>query len=388
MMRAIDFTTLKQKSLMRAGVISTPHGNIETPAFIVASTKAAVKAMTVDQVKELGGQAILANTYHLVLQPGAEIIEKAGGLSEFMNWKGPTFTDSGGFQIMSLPKVKITEEGVEFRSHIDGRKLFMSPASSMLAQHQIGADIHMAFDCPIGYGYRDIDGYEAAKSAMDLTHRWAIASYAEHNFINGNHAKNGEPLQGLFGVVQGGRFDDLRAESARFFADGIIEFDGFGIGGMYSSEDASLLKTVNEILPENKPRHWLGMGAEPRDIFVGVENGVDTFDCVAPTRQARNGALYTHDGRMNIRNAGYREDFGPIDEECRCPVCSNGYTRAYISHLFRAGEMLGSTLASIHNEFFVVNLTSRVRESILDGSFDEFKAVFLERYYSGAGSRG
>lgn len=365
------FEIIKEAGLARIGKIKTVHGEITTPAFVVAATKAAVKALTVDQVQELGGQAILANTYHLMLQPGTTVIEQSGGLAEFMNWQGPSFTDSGGFQIMSLPGVRIDKDGVEFRSHIDGSLLRMSPEISMRAQHEIGADIRMAFDCPIGYGFKNPLSHEAAAEAMQLTHDWASRCLAEHaHFVDGSM---------LCGVVQGGKFDDLRRASAEFMAG--QDFCGYAVGGMYSSEDAGLLKLVNQILPRERPRHWLGMGAEPRDLFVGVENGIDTFDCVAPTRQARNGALYTFDGRINIRNAEYRGDFGPIDAECQCPVCQAGYTRAYLAHLFRAGEILAATLASVHNEFFVVDLTRRIRQSLLDGNFQEFKEKILNRYY-------
>ncbi|MDR0887460.1 MAG: tRNA guanosine(34) transglycosylase Tgt [Candidatus Nomurabacteria bacterium] len=376
----LDFEIKKKNGLMRAGEITTPHGKIMTPAFIVAGTKAAVKAMSVPQVQDLGGQAILSNTYHLMLQPGVSVIAEAGGLAKFMGFDGATFTDSGGFQIMSLPKVKIKNDEVIFRSHINGEKLTISPRISMQAQHQIGADIHMAFDCPIGYGSTDT-ARENAEKTLRITHDWAAQSLAEHSRLNAEHLVRGENTQALFGVVQGGEFEDLRAKSARFFAS--MDFDGFGIGGMYVAEKSrKFLQIVDEILPDEKPRHWLGMGAEPIDIFTGVELGIDTFDCVAPTRQARNGALYTFSGRLNIGNAKYKTDFAPIDSECQCAVCQGGITRAYLSHLFRAGELLAFTLASIHNEFFVVNLTSRIRQSVLDGSFRELRDNFLGKYYN------
>jgi len=279
---------------------------------------------------------------------------------------------------MSIPEVKISEEGARFRSHIDGAELIMTPESSMRAQHEIGADVHMAFDCPIGYGETD-NSARSAEATMELTHAWAERCLAEHEILNCGHSEKGEVLQGLYGVVQGGEFEDLRGKSAEFFAE--RDFDGYGIGGMYVAERSEpFLKIVNSILPEEKPRHWLGMGAEPVDFFVGVENGVDTFDCVAPTRQARNGALYTRDGRMNITNSRFRQDFGAIDAECGCYTCQN-HSRAYLRHLFKAGEVLGLVLASIHNEFFVVQLVEEIREKIINGGFGEFRREFLGRYY-------
>jgi len=372
----------------RVGVIKTPHGEIQTPAFIGAATKATVKALTTPQLDDLGVQAVLANTYHLLLQPGVDLIEKAGGLAKFMGYNKPTFTDSGGFQIMSLPGVKVSNwvasspaashndmyDGVLFKSHIDGKKLEMTPESSMQAQHKIGADIHMAFDCPIGYGDSDT-GRVSAEKTMAITHDWADRCLAEHQSLN---SKN-KTKQALFGVVQGGKFEDLRRSSAEFFAE--RDFDGYAIGGMYTAaEGAKFLPMINQILPEDKPRHWLGMGAEPRDFFTGIENGIDTFDCVAPTRQARNGALYTRDGRINMLNAKYKNDFSPIDDECGCYTCQN-HTAAYLRHLFKANEILAMTLASIHNEYFVVNLVDQIRRSIIDGSFAEFRDKWLGRYY-------
>ncbi|MDR2063902.1 MAG: tRNA guanosine(34) transglycosylase Tgt [Candidatus Nomurabacteria bacterium] len=366
----MDFAIEKQNGLMRTGVIKTPHGVIETPAFVVAGTRAAVKALTVAEVATLGGQAILANTYHLLLQPGVDLIEKAGGLAQFMGFLGPTFTDSGGFQIMSLPKVRVTGEGVIFRSHIDGRELRMTPEISMEAQRKIGADIHMAFDLPVGYdGEAD---FAKTKHALTTTHAWALRCLEAHQ---------GKSFAGqaLYGVVQGGKFAELRKQSADFFA--ALPFFGYGIGSIYNAKEAEgLLKIMHQILPAERPRHLLGMGAEPVDLFVGVENGVDTFDCVAPTRQARNGALYTLDGRINIKNAKYREDFAPIDAECNCYCCKN-YNRAYLRHLFQTGELLGLTLASIHNEYFVVQLVQKIRESIQNHTFFELKTSFLQRYY-------
>ena len=374
-------------TLARTGVIKTPHGEIKTPAFVVAGTRAAVKAMSVPQVRGLGGQAILSNTYHLFLAPGAEIMEKAGGLSAFMGFGGPTFTDSGGFQILSLPGVKINEAGAKFKSHIDGSSFVMTPESSMETQWKIGADIHMMFDY-----VKDVDDHGQMEEAMEVTHRWAKRCLDKHTELANSFSSDASvgrshsskdcpaqrPYQALFGVVQGGRFLDLREQSAKFFAE--LDVDGYGIGSTYTAEGLDgILQTTNSILPEDRPRHLLGMGQEPIDIFVGVENGIDTFDCVAPTRMARNGSLYTHDGRVGIRNARFKEDFGPIDAECDCHTCQN-YSAAYLHHLFKVDEMVGKTLASIHNERFVVRLTNQIRESIEQGNFLEFKESFLARY--------
>lgn len=405
MQGALDFRIDKTLggSLARVGIITTPHGQIKTPAFIVGGTKATVKTLTTDQVIGLGGQSVLANTYHLMLQPGAEVVRGAGGLAKFMNFDGPTFTDSGGFQILSLgiaykkgldavahtkkgdpnlarasqnQLVKITDEGAHFRSHLDGGKLFMSPESSMELQHAIGADIHMAFDESLP----PLASLEYQRQSVARTHAWAERSLERHNELNIEHQRRGEPLQALYGIVQGARDEDLRKLSAHFMAE--RAFDGYGIGGVFESDEIpQVLGWVNNILPVNKPRHLLGMGAYPADLFLGVEYGIDTFDCVAPTRQARNGSLYTFDGRINIRNARYKMDFSPIDNQCDCYTCQN-YSRAYVHHLLRSGEMLGYTLASIHNERFVVGTVDRIRQSIIDETFYDFKKEFLGRYYA------
>ena len=403
-MRALQFSITHRLdgTLARVGTITTPHGDIQTPAFIVGGTKATVKTLTPEHVKELGGQSILANTYHLMLRPGADIVREAGGLGAFMSYDGPTFTDSGGFQILSLgvaykkgldavahtvkgdaaqakasneQLVKITDNGAHFRSHLDGQKLFMTPESSMELQHQIGADIHMAFDeCAAPLSTRTY-----LEESVARTHAWAKRCLTRHDELNAEHRENDEPLQALFGVVQGAREEDLRKLSAKTLGE--MEFDGYGIGGVFEpGEIPTVVRWVNETLPENKPRHFLGMGAQPADLFLGVEYGVDTFDCVAPTRQARNAALYTYDGRINIKNQKFQRDFSPIDNECDCYTCKN-YTRAYVNHLFRADEMLAYTLASIHNERFVVSTVDRIRESIKDGTYFDLKKSFLSRYY-------
>ncbi|MDK2898940.1 MAG: queuine tRNA-ribosyltransferase [Patescibacteria group bacterium] len=389
-------------TLARVGIIKTPHGNIETPAFIVGGTKATVKTLTSEQVCQLGGQSVLANTYHLMLQPGADIIAEAGGIHKFMNWSNPIFTDSGGFQVFSLGMAykkgldatsssekgdyrkavhsssqlaKITDDGVTFSSHIDGSKIFINPEISMELQHKIGSDIHIAFDeltSPLA-------SRDYIKKAMERTHAWADRSLNRHQELNDKHVLNNEKLQALYGVVQGAREEDLRKESSKFL--GARNFDGYGIGGIFGpTEIPTVLSWVNNILPMDKPRHLLGMGSQPADLFLGVQYGIDTFDCVAPTRQARNGALFTNSGRLNIKNSKFKCDFSPVDNSCDCYTCKN-YTRAYIHHLFRANEILGLTLASIHNERFVVRTVDYIRESIKDNTFFEYKKDFLEKYY-------
>ena len=372
----LRFEIEKQNGLMRAGIIHTPHGDIKTPAFVGAATRASVKAITNAQMRELGSQAILANTYHLILTPGPELIEQAGGLAEFTSWHGPTFTDSGGFQMLSLKDAKIDHDGVTFKSHINGDKIRMNAEISMQAQWQIGADIHMAFDQAI-----DSKDKKLVEKAMRRTHDWIPRNIAEHNRLAKLAKENGKPEQYLYAVVQGGLFEDLRRESAEFMA--LQAVDGFGIGSLYTTETpetANMIKLTNEILPNDKPRHLLGMGSEPRDLFVGAMYGCDTFDCVAPTRQARNGALYTPHGRINIKNAKYRTDFTPLDPDCDCYCCQH-YTAAYLHHLHKVDEITGKTLASIHNERFVVRICDRIRESIMNDTFDQYMADFMDKYY-------
>lgn len=394
--------------LGRAGVITTPHGTIETPAFVTVGTKATVKAMTPEQIKSTGAQVVLSNTYHLYLQPGAELVAKAGGLHNFMQWSGPIMTDSGGFQVFSLGAAfgkggvsklakgqpdqenlldlnaisehsqlaKIDNDGVTFRSHLDGSEHRFTPESSMDIQHKLGADIIFAFDECTSPGA----SYEYQQEAMARTHAWAKRSLDAH-LANTEAASK----QGLFGIVQGGRHQDLREESARVISG--MDFAGFGIGGSFTKEDlGTAVGWVNAILPKDKPRHLLGIG-EPEDFFDGVENGADTFDCVIPTRFARTGTFFTHSGRLHILNQQYREDFGPLEEGCECYTCSPrpggaGYTRAYLAYLFHAKEMLGATLGSIHNIHFLTKLVAQIRQSILDGNFNEFKAEFLAKYKS------
>lgn len=384
--------------LGRAGVIETPHGVIETPAFVSVGTKATVKALTPEQIKETGAQVILANTYHLYLEPGDERVKKLGGLQKFMNWFGPTMTDSGGFQVFSLgaaygkdfskvisindPSLLLAErsserevprlatigaDGVSFRSHHDGSLHYITPEKSIDIQHSLGADILFAFDEATAPG----ESYQYQEEAMERTHRWAKRSLDYHK------SKPNHERQALFGIVQGGLEPELRKRSAEYISS--LDFDGFGIGGSYTKEHMEkTTHLVNSILPKEKPRHLLGIG-EPEDLFMGVENGVDLFDCVAPTRNGRGGTLYTSRGKINIRNAEFREDTGPLDPECGCSVCKN-YSRAYLCHLYRAHEMLGGTLGSIHNLYFIIDLVKHMRQAILDGNFQEFKKEFLSKY--------
>lgn len=374
------------RSLYRAGTIKTPHGDIATPAFIPVATKATAKALSPEQVKALGAQAVLANTYHLYLQPGAKTLADAGGLEKFMHWDGPTMTDSGGFQVFSLGAAfgkrlskfggkastgakteteeavgrlaQVDEDGVTFRSHIDGSEHRFTPESSIQVQHNIGADIIFAFDeCPSPEADKKYQ-----QEAMDRTHRWAQRSLVEHKSLGGESS--------LFGIVQGGRFEDLRKVSAK--AIGAMAFDGFGIGGSFEKEDmGNAVRWVNEILPSDKPRHLLGIG-EPGDVLEAIENGCDTFDCVAPTRMGRTGTLYTKEGNVNIGNARFASDHSPLERDCDCYTCKN-FTRAYLHHLFDAKEMFAATLASIHNLRFIVRLVDGAREAILKGDFEKYK---------------
>jgi len=380
-------------SLARAGIIHTPHGDIRTPAFIVVGTKATVKSLTMEQVKSIGAQIVLSNTYHLYLAPGDELVKRAGGLGKFMNWDGPTFTDSGGFQVFSLgvaygkgigkvaseeenqedtesdhgQLATIDDEGVTFKSHRDGSSHRFTPERSIQIQHNIGADIIVAFDeCTSPHA-----PYDKQKASLDRTHEWAKRSLAEHRSLGGDQA--------LFGVIQGGKHRDLREEAARTI--GAMDFDGFGIGGSFSKDDiGTAVRWVNAILPENKPRHLLGIG-EPIDFFYGIEAGVDTFDCVSPTRLGRNGSLYTKHGRMNITNAKYIDDHTPVEDDCGCYTCTN-HTRAYLAHLFREDEMLGAALGSIHNLYFAVSLVERIRLSLFDGTYEVLKERTLRDFYT------
>lgn len=383
----------------RTGVIHTPHGDIQTPAFIPVGTKATVKAVRPDEVAELGGQAVLSNAYHLYLQPGSDLIDEAGGLGRFMNWPGPTFTDSGGFQVMSLgsgfKKVismestgeqndelvavgkerlsNVDDDGVTFKSHLDGSMHRFTPEISMRVQHELGADIMFAFDELTTLV--NTRGYQ--EESLERTRLWAIRCIEEHFRLT--EERSHRPYQALFGVLQGAQYEDLRRKAARDL--GAMDFDGFGIGGALEKENLGIIiRWVCEELPENKPRHLLGI-SEPDDLFEAIKTGADTFDCVSPSRVARNAAIYTRDGRYNLTGAKYRRDFGPLDPDCTCYTCQN-YSRAYLRHLYKAKEMLFSTLCTIHNEHFVVSLVDEIRQSMVDGRFDELETEVLGRYYA------
>jgi len=351
----------------RLGKLHTNHGIFDTPMFMPVGTLATVKTLTPEELKEVGSAVVLSNTYHLWLRPGEDIVAKAGGLHKFMNYDGPMLTDSGGFQVFSLAKPKdIVEEGVYFKSHIDGKKLFLTPEKSIEIQNKLDSDIAMSFDECIPYPA----DYEYAKASTERTLRWAK---------RGKEAFNNEN-QSLFGIVQGGEYPDLRKWSAEETVK--LGFDGYSIGGTSVGEGKDVMyKMIDDAikyLPEDKPRYLMGVG-EPSDIFEGVERGIDMFDCVLPTRLARHGNAFTYTGKINLKNLKYREDFSPLDEECDCYTCKN-YTKAYIRHLFVAKESLGGRLLSIHNIRFLIRLTEEIRESIKNGNFLEYKEEFMKKY--------
>ena len=389
----------------RVGVIHTPHGDIRTPAFIAVGTQATVKAVLPESMSDVGVQAILANAYHLYLQPGPDVVDEAGGLGAFMNWPGPTFTDSGGFQVMSLgvgfrkvlamdaSRVQtddviadgkerlahVDDDGVTFRSHLDGSTHRFTPEVSIQIQHKLGADIIFAFDELTTL----VNTRAYQESSVQRTQDWAVRCLAEHRRLTVERA--GKPYQALFGVVQGAQYEDLRREATRGLVS-IVDsdgrgFDGYGIGGALEKQNlATIVGWVTDELPEDKPRHLLGI-SEPDDLFAAVEAGADTFDCVSPSRVARNAAIYSATGRYNITGARYKRDFTPLDAECDCYTCAH-YTRAYVRHLFKAKEMLASTLCTIHNERFIIRLVDRIRASIAAGDFYELRDDVLGRYYS------
>ncbi|MDB5100218.1 MAG: Queuine tRNA-ribosyltransferase [Cyanobacteria bacterium RYN_339] len=399
-MSALNFEIVHRLpgTLARAGVLTLPHGVIETPVFMPVGTKATVKAMEPFELEDLGAQIILGNAYHLYMRPGAELVAEFGGLHKFSGWHRPFLTDSGGFQVFSLgfgmehgvgkiakmfpgegggeqlapprlktaPKLcKVDEDGVSFRSHIDGSLHRFTPAISIQIQEQLGADVILAFDeCT-----SPLHDHAYTKAALARTHRWAKQSL--------DAKTRGD--QALFGIVQGGAYEDLRLASARYIDS--LGFDGYAIGGSLGESKADMhhiLEWVCPLLAEGKPRHLLGIG-EPEDLFACIERGVDMFDCVAPTRIARHGSLYTQDGKVSIRNLRFRHDQGPIDADCGCTTCKR-YTRGYLRHLFLADELLFHRLSSIHNLYFIVNLVKQIRQSLIDETFFEFKAAFMTRF--------
>lgn len=350
---AISFEVLKKdkNTSARAGILKTPHGEIRTPVFMPVGTNATVKAMTVDDLREIGADIILSNAYHLYLRPGIDVIENIGGLHKFMNWNGSILTDSGGFQIFSLAKngLKIDNEGVISKSPIDGSELKLTPEKVVEIQEKLGSDIAMVLDeCP---PYNTTK--EKVRIAVDRTTNWAKRS---KKALTSDMA--------LFGIVQGGIYSDLRKISAEEITD--IDFPGYAIGGLSVGESreemVNVLKEITPVLPEDKPRYLMGVG-DPMGLIEAIKNGIDMFDCVLPTRTARNARLFTYEGEINIRNSKYKNDKGPIDANCTCKVCKN-YSRAYIRHLFQAGEILGANLATFHNLSFIINLVDEIRESI------------------------
>ncbi|WP_077367268.1 tRNA guanosine(34) transglycosylase Tgt [Anaerosalibacter sp. Marseille-P3206] len=367
---AISFELIKESSECNArlGKLHTPHGIIETPIFMPVGTRATVKAMTPEEVKDLGAQIILGNTYHLYLKPGHKIVEEAGGLHKFMNWDLPILTDSGGFQVFSLGKLrKIEEEGVEFRSHIDGSKHFISPEKSIEIQNSLGSDIMMAFDECTPYP----SSYEYSKKSMERTTRWAKRCKDYHQNWDS---------QGLFGIVQGGMYKDLREQSAKDITD--LNLPGYAIGGLSVGEPKELMVDIlnftTPLLPKNKPRYLMGVGS-PDYLFEAVISGVDMADCVLPTRIARNGTVLTSHGKLVIKNAQYKRDFGKLDPECDCYTCTN-YSRAYIRHLFNVNEILGARLATIHNLHFLIKLMENIRTAIKEDRLLQYKEEFYKKY--------
>lgn len=353
--------------MARTGEIETAHGKIKTPVYMPVGTRATVKTMTSEEVEALGAEIILGNTYHLFLRPGHELIKEAGGLHKFMNWSGPILTDSGGFQVFSLSELrKITEEGVEFRSHIDGSKEFLSPQKSIEIQMALGSDIMMCFD--------ECAPYPATREYIEesaaITNKWARICREE---VPLNYKNK------LFGIVQGGLYKDLREKCAKEIIS--IGFDGYAIGGLSVGEPLSMmieaLDYTSYLLPNDKPRYLMGIGT-PDYIFEAVQRGIDMFDCVLPTRIARNGTAMTSFGKLVVRNAKYKRDFSPLDPECDCDVCKN-YSRAYIRHLFNVDEILGPRLLTIHNLYFLIRLVEKIREAIEADSFLDYKREFYEK---------
>ena len=353
----------------RRGVIHTPHGDIQTPIFMPVGTQATVKSMTPEELKEeVKAQIILSNTYHLYLRPGHKLVEEAGGLHEFMRWDKPILTDSGGFQVFSLSDLRhITEDGVEFKSHLDGSKHMFTPESVMEIENSLGADIIMAFDecCPYP------STYEYTKNSMERTTRWAERC---------KNAHKKQDKQGLFGIVQGGMYKDLREQSAKDLV--AMDFPGYAVGGLSVGEPLDIMCEIlghtTQFLPENKPRYLMGVGT-PDYLIEAVLRGIDMCDCVLPTRIARNGTAMTWSGKVVVRNATYEKDWGPLDSECDCYTCKN-YTRAYIRHLVKTNEILGIRLLSIHNLRFLTKLMERVREEIEKDNLGNFKEEFYKRY--------
>ena len=369
MSQAVTYELIKtcKQSGARLGILHTPHGDIETPIYMPVGTQATVKAMTSREMEEIKTQILLSNTYHLHLRPGEKLVEKAGGLHKFMNWNKPILTDSGGFQVFSLAAFrKITEEGAAFRSHLDGSKRFISPEESMRIQEALGSDIAMAFDVCSPYPC----DHRTAEENMHRTHRWAARCKKYHTRQD----------QAVFGIIQGAFYDDLRIESAKALVD--MDFPGYGIGGLSVGEPKpimyDMLEKIEPFMPKHKPRYLMGVGT-PDCLIEGVIRGVDMFDCVLATRIARNGTVFTKNGRLVIRNQTSAEEFFPIEEDCDCYACQN-HTRAYIRHLLKAGEITGARLCSIHNLRFLLRMMEEIREAIRNDRLLDYRREFYERY--------
>lgn len=369
-------TTCKQTGA-RLGKVHTPHGSFDTPMFMPVGTLATVKTMSPEELNEIGAKIILSNTYHLWLRPGEQIIKKAGGLHSFMNWDKPILTDSGGFQVFSLSKTRdITEEGVHFRHHLSGEKLFFSPEKAMQVQNDLGPDIMMVLDeCPPYPA-----SYEYMKQSVERTSRWAERSMEAHQQKHD---------QALFGIIQGGEYEDLRKLSAQDLIS--LDFPGYAIGGLSVGEPKSVMNHMLEVttpmMPQHKPRYLMGVGS-PDALIDGAIRGIDMFDCVLPTRIARNGTCMTSNGRLVVRNAKYAEDFSPIDENCSCYTCQN-YSRAYIRHLINTNEIFGFRLTTYHNLYFLLELMEQVRHAIADNRLGDFKEAFFQQYgFNKDGSKG
>jgi queuine tRNA-ribosyltransferase len=361
----LKFTVTNNNENARTGIIETTRGKIETPVFMPVGTQGTVKALSPEDLKDTGAQIILSNTYHLYLRPGHETVERLGGLHEFMNWDRPVLTDSGGYQVYSLAKLrKITEDGVTFQSHIDGSRHFLGPRESMAIQKALGSDIVMAFDECAPYPA----DYEYVNNSVNLTSRWAKVC------LDQELGKG----QNLFGIVQGGMYNDLREKSAKELVE--MDFPGYALGGLSVGEDSDtrerVISQTMKFLPEDKPRYLMGVG-KPEDILESVILGVDMFDCVMPTRNARNGSLFTDRGRIVIKNSAYKEDSAPVDENCGCYTCRN-YSRAYLRHLFMANELLAYRLNSIHNIFYYIHFMDRIKNAIKENKLLEFKKEFYK----------
>ncbi len=363
------FRLIKTDGNARVGELNTPHGTVPTPVFLPVGSQATVKALAPDDLKAIGVPILLSNTYHLYLRPGIKVIEKIGGLHRFMAWDRPILTDSGGYQLFSLASLrKVTDEGVLFRSHIDGSEHFITPELDIEFQESIGADIIMALDeCP-AYG----ESPEKVEEATERTHRWAERCLKAKKRTD----------QALYGIVQGGFSAELRAESAKFLTS--LDFPGYAIGGLSLGEPKEMTLTILDktvpLLPTDKPRYLMGVGS-PEDIVEGVDRGIDMFDCALPTRVARNGGFFTPSGRVNIRNASFSPVEQPVDPDCRCYTCRT-FSAAYLHHLFNSGELLAYRLATIHNLYFMNNLMVQIREAILNGSFASLKRQFLATYHT------